>query len=71
MPILPPGQLKDIGLLSTIGLSFVLAIAIGVAVGVWIDRTFDTSPWGFLVFFFLGVAAAILNVYRTLRQTLK
>ena len=43
-----------LGALSTVGLSFVLALVIGVAGGVWLDRTAGTSPWGFLGGFALG-----------------
>jgi len=56
-----------LGALSTVGLSFVLALVIGVGGGVWLDRTFGTSPWGFLGGFVIGVAAGILNVYRATR----
>lgn len=70
MPILPPDQLRAIGALSTVGLSFVLAIVMGTAAGWWVDKTLGTSPWGFLLFFFLGLAAGILNVYRATRRYL-
>jgi ATP synthase protein I len=56
-----------LGALSTVGLSFVLALVIGVGGGVWLDRTAGTSPWGFLGGFVIGVAAGILNVYRATR----
>jgi ATP synthase protein I len=64
MPFLPPDQARALGALSVVGLSFVLALVIGVAGGVWLDRHAGTSPWGVLVGFALGVAAGILNVYR-------
>jgi ATP synthase protein I len=70
MPLLPPDQVRAIGALSTVGLSFVLALAIGVGGGVWLDRHFGTSPWGFLGGFVLGAAAGILNVYRATRRFL-
>jgi ATP synthase protein I len=70
MPLLPPEQVRSIGALSTVGLSFVLAIVLGVAGGVWLDRTFDSSPWGFLGGFVLGAAAGVLNVYRAMRRYL-
>jgi ATP synthase protein I len=68
MPFLPPDQLKTIGALSTLGLSFVFAIAIGVAAGLWIDRSFGTSPFGFFLFFLLGLAAGVVNVYRVMSR---
>lgn len=71
MPLLPPDQVRTIGALSTVGLSFVLALVIGVALGVWIDRQAGTSPWGLLIGFALGFAAGVLNVYRAMRQSLR
>lgn len=71
LPGLPRDTLRAVGALSTVGLSFVLAIVIGAGAGWWIDRTFGTRPWGFLVFFFLGLAAGILNVYRITSRFLK
>jgi len=60
-----------LGALSTVGLAFVIAILMGSAAGLWIDRTFGTSPWGLLVFFFLGLAAGALNVYRATKPYVK
>jgi ATP synthase protein I len=63
--------MRTVGALSTVGLSFVLAIVIGVAAGWWLDDRLGTSPWGFLVCFFLGLAAGVLNVYRITSRYLK
>lgn len=71
MPLIPPDQVRMLGALSAVGLSFVIAIALGAALGVWIDRTFGSSPWGLLVFFCLGVAAGLLNVYRATKPYMK
>lgn len=71
LPGLPRDTLRAVGAISTVGLSFVLAIVIGAAAGWWIDRTFGTRPWGFLVFFFFGLAAGVLNVYRIASRYLK
>ena len=68
MPLLPPDQMKTLGALSTVGLSFVLALVIGVALGLWCDRQFGTSPWGMFAGFGLGFAAAVVNVYRATRS---
>lgn len=64
-------QLRTIGALSTVGFSFVLAVVIGVAFGMWLDSTLGTSPWLFLLFAFLGIAAGIVNVYRISSKFLK
>jgi ATP synthase protein I len=63
--------MRTIGALSTVGISFVLAIAIGAGLGWYLDKSFGTGPWLFLIFFAIGVAAGILNVYRTAGRVLK
>jgi ATP synthase protein I len=60
---------RTIGLLSSVGFAFVLAVALGAGAGYWLDRWLGTSPWLFLALFFLGVAAGILNVFRMVRSS--
>jgi ATP synthase protein I len=62
---------RTIGALSTVGLAFVLAVVIGAWFGRVLDSWLGTSPWLFLLGFFLGLAAGILNVYRTVSRTMK
>lgn len=62
---------QSIGALSTVGLSFVLAIALGAWLGYMLDKWLGTGPWCFLLFFVLGMVAGILNVYRTATKYIK
>lgn len=62
-----PTTWQLIGQLSTIGMSFVLALVMGFAAGYWLDNTLNTRPWLSFVGFFLGLAAGVLNVYRVLK----
>lgn len=62
---------RTIGALSTVGFSFVLAIVIGAGFGIFLMRQFGAGRWAFFVFFLLGLAAGILNVYRTAGRFLK
>jgi F0F1-type ATP synthase assembly protein I len=64
-------SVRTLGALSSVGLSFVLAIVIGVLVGLWLDRLFGTNRVFFFIFFVLGFVAGILNVYRTAARFLK
>jgi ATP synthase protein I len=48
------------------GVEVVSALAVGIGLGIMLDRWLDTWPWLFLVFFVLGSAAGVLNVYRLL-----
>ena len=61
----PPGTMQALGSLGSVGLAFVIAVAIGFWVGRRIDGWLGTSPWFTFVFFFIGVVAGALNVFRT------
>lgn len=63
--------MRTVGALSTVGFSFVFAIAIGAGLGWYLDKSLGTGPWLFFLFFAVGVAAGILNVYRTAGRLLK
>ena len=47
-----------------IGVELVAALAVAMGVGWLLDRWLGTRPWLMIVFFFLGSAAGIMNVYR-------
>ena len=49
-----------------IGVDLVAALVVGVGIGVLLDRWLETSPWFLLLFFVLGAAAGMLNVYRVM-----
>jgi len=46
------------------GVEVVSALIVGVVIGLALDRWLGTWPWLFLVFFILGAAAGVVNVYR-------
>lgn len=62
------GKWGKFALLATVGLMFPVSIALGSAVGYFLDRWLGSFPWLSLVFFCLGVAAAFLNLFRVLRM---
>jgi F0F1-type ATP synthase assembly protein I len=66
-----PETVRTIGALSTVGISFVLAIVIGVAAGYFLMTRFGLGRWVFFLFFVFGVVAGIINVYRTASRFLK
>ena len=59
---------RQLGALSTVGISFVLAIVLGAWFGKVLDNWLGTSPWLFFLFFFFGLAAGVLNVFRIVSQ---
>jgi len=64
-----PSTIRTLGQLSTVGLSFVLALVMGFGGGYWLDGQLGTAPWLSFLGFFLGLAAGVLNVYRVLQAT--
>jgi ATP synthase protein I len=57
--------MQALGSIGAVGFAFVIAVGIGFWVGRTLDNWLATSPWFTVVFFFLGVAAGALNVFRT------
>lgn len=60
-----PETLRTLGALGTVGFSFVIAIVLGAGFGLFLMRQFGVGRWAFFLFFFFGLAAGVLNVYRT------
>ena len=44
------------------------ALAVGAGVGWLMDQWIGTTPWGMIIFLFVGFLAGILNAYRTARR---
>ncbi len=52
------------GLAFRVGVELVAGVAVGVAIGYGFDYWLGTKPWLMIVFFFLGAAGGMMNVYR-------
>jgi len=55
--------IKDLGYLSTVGMSMAISIAIGAIGGYYLDRWLGTQPWLFLVCLAIGIGAAFKNLF--------
>jgi ATP synthase protein I len=55
--------LRTLGVVSTMGISVAVAIAIGVFIGLKLDKWLGTAPWFFFVFLFIGIAAGFRNIF--------
>lgn len=64
MPDEEPSVYKQLARLSTIGVTLVAATAIGLAIGVGLDRWFGTNPWLTLTFTLFGIVAGFINLFR-------
>ncbi|MDB9831980.1 AtpZ/AtpI family protein [Candidatus Pelagibacter sp.] len=64
----PPSSIGTAFKLST---ELVSAVVVGTIIGFILDTTFGTKPWLILIFFFIGVAAGIVNVFRSAKNMQK
>jgi ATP synthase protein I len=68
---------KDKKTSSSIGTAFKLstelvsAVVVGTIIGFILDNTFGTKPWLILIFFFIGVTAGIINVFKSAKNMQK
>ena len=68
---------KDKNPPSSIGTAFKMStelvahVAVGTIIGFILDKTFGTKPWLILIFFFIGVIAGIVNVFKSAKNMQK
>ena len=64
----PPSSIGTAFKMST---ELVSAVVVGTIIGFILDKTFGTKPWLILIFFFIGVTAGIINVFRSAKNMQK
>ncbi len=62
---------KSIGFLSSVGISLVASILIGLAMGIYLDQWLDTPPLFTLIMLLIGVISGFRNVYILTTRELK
>lgn len=61
------GGMSGAGAGLQIAVELVAGVMIGVGIGYGLDLWLGTKPWLMVVFLFLGGAAGVMNVYRTVK----
>ncbi len=66
-----PGEVKGLasgalGLALRLSVELVSALVVGVGIGLLLDRWLGTKPWLLILFFILGSAAGLLNLFRVM-----
>ena len=59
---------SKLGIAFKISTEMVAAVVVGTIIGFILDNWFGTKPWLILIFFFAGVVAGILNVFRSAKS---
>ena len=62
---------SSIGAAFKLSTELVSAVAVGTIIGFILDKTFGTKPWLILIFFFVGVIAGIMNVFKSAKNMQK
>ena len=62
---------SSIGAAFKVSTELVAAVAVGTIIGFILDNTFGTKPWLILIFFFVGVIAGIINVFKSAKKMQK
>jgi ATP synthase protein I len=62
---------RSLGFLSSVGISMVAATLIGLGMGWWLDKKFDSSPWFTLIFLGFGIVSGFRNIYILTERELK
>ncbi len=62
---LGPFAAQDFAAISTLGLEFAVAVALGTAGGYWADVHYQSAPWGTVIGVLAGFA---LGMYIVVRQ---
>jgi ATP synthase protein I len=56
--------IRELGYFASLGMSVALSIFIGLGIGLWLDKKFDTDPVLMFVGLALGIAAGFTNIVR-------
>jgi ATP synthase protein I len=64
-------SLRELAYYSSLGFQVALSIVIGLGLGVWIDRRYDTAPWAIFIGLLLGIAAGFRNIALAIKKVRK
>ena len=59
------GQLAKV---SIIGIEMVVSTFVGLIMGIYLDKYFETKPLLTVVFLMVGISAGFLNVFREIKK---
>ena len=61
--------IRQLGVLSTVGITMVAATVIGLFIGLKLDQFFGTSPWLTALFLLLGLFAGFRNLFQYAKKS--
>lgn len=61
-------SMKDFLYASSVGIHFVLCTIVGLAMGYFLDKFFNTFPYLSVVFFIIGISAGVRELLRIAKR---
>lgn len=62
------GSLRGIGDFASAGITMVVSTFVGLAIGIYLDRFFDTKPWLMLIFLLFGIVSGFKSLYLVVKR---
>jgi ATP synthase protein I len=62
---------RELAFYSSLGLAVALSIFIGLAIGVYLDRRWNTQPWLTFIFLGMGIVAGFRNIALAIKKVRK
>ncbi len=56
---------------SLLGIHLVATTFVGLAIGYYLDKWLETSPWLTMIFLFLGIAAGFKNMFQEVTKIMR
>ena len=59
---------ESMGIAYLMGVHLVSGVIVGIVIGYYLDKYFETKPWLTLVFLVLGIIAGYRNLFREMKR---
>jgi len=56
---------------SSLGVTLVISTAIGLAIGIWLDRWWHSAPWATMIFLLIGIIAGFWQMIKEMKKISK
>ncbi len=70
-PLAAGGLFDTLGRAGIMGMHLVAGVLVGLVVGRFLDRFFDTAPWLTIIFLPLGIAAGFMNLWTDAKRLIR